>query len=312
MNHGKQIRLFLTDGSAGGIRYAELMNWTGQAFACPKGLLGKLKEWPETQRAGVYVLVGLNPDGEDTVYIGESENVAQRLLTHLGQSTLDELVEAFFFTSKDDNLTKGHITFLEERMGKRAAEAKQYIVQCGREPSKKTLSKPEIATMEEFLENLYLVAAAMGYVVFETPSIVQAAPDDDVLFRLELESEVFAFGYPSEEGFVVKVGSHAKEVDSGSLQVGYKAKKDDLKKKAVLIKDGNRLKFAQDYTFSSSSAAAGIVAGSQRSGPQCWVRSDGKRLRDVEAEKAKVGEQALSQAPMLETFPTDLDANSDS
>ena len=128
MNYGKQIRLFLTDGSARGIRYAELMNWTGQAFACTKSLFSKLVEWPETQRAGVYVLLGVNEKGEDAVYIGESENVGKRLLQHLSSPKLDDIIEAFFFTSKDDNLTKGHITFLEQRLVKRAEEAKQYIV----------------------------------------------------------------------------------------------------------------------------------------------------------------------------------------
>lgn len=308
LNHGKQIRLFLTDGTASGIRYAELMNWTGQAFSCPKSSFAKLKEWPETQRPGVYVLVGLNTSGDETVYIGESENVAHRLLSHVSQSTLDEIVEAFFFTSKDDNLTKGHITFLEERLAKRAREAKQYSVQFGREPSAKTLSKPESATMEEFIENLYLVAAAMGYRVFEVPSVERPAPDATGLFRLELENSVLATGYPSEGGFVVKAGSFARDTDAESLQVGYKAQKNELKKKGILVIDGTRLRFNEDYEFSSSSAAAGIVSGSQRSGPQSWVRSDGKRLREVEAEKAQVEEQQLVVPAASDTTQGVIDA----
>jgi len=298
MDHGKQIRLFLTDGSASGIRYAELMNWTGQAFACPKGLFTKLKEWPETQRAGVYVLVGLNEKGEEAVYIGESENVLTRLLTHMSQSTLDEIVEAFFFTSKDDNLTKGHITFLEQRLVKRAEEAKQYVVEYGREPSEKTLSKPESATMEEFLDNLYLIAAAMGYSVFESQT-AELSHDGAGPFTLKLENGI-ATGYPTEEGFVVKSGSAAALTDAPSLQAGYKALKADLKAKSVLVAAGERLKFAQDYIFKSSSAAAGVVAGSQRSGPQSWIRPDGKTLREVEAEKAKADEQEVTTAAATE------------
>ena len=164
MDHGTQIKLFLTDGSATGFRYAELVNWTGWVFACPRILFTKLKEWPQMQRVGVYVLIGLNRKGENAVYIGESENVLTRLLSHLSQSksTLDDVVEAFFFTSKDDNLDKGHITFLEQRLTKRAQETKQYAVEYGREPSAKALAKMESAAMEEFLENLYLVAAVLG------------------------------------------------------------------------------------------------------------------------------------------------------
>ena len=295
MNHGKQIRLFLTDGSASGIRYAELMNWTGQAFACPKGLFAKLREWPETQRAGVYVLVGLNEKGEEAVYIGESENVTTRLLWHLSQSTLDDIVEAFLFTSKDDNLTKGHITHLEQRLVKRAEEAKQYVVEYGREPSEKTLSKPETATMEEFLENLYLVAAAMGYSVFETPPAERVVTDGEGLFSLTVGNGITATGYLSEGGFVVMSGSAASPSDTPSLQAGYKGLREALKAKSVLVTDGDRLKFTQDYTFRSSTAAAGVVAGSQRSGPQSWIQADGKSIRDIEAEKAEASEQAIGE-----------------
>lgn len=295
MNHGKQIRLFLTDGSANGIRYAELMNWTGQAFACPKSLFPNLQKWTETQRAGVYVLVGLNENGEEAVYIGESENVVRRILWHLGNSTLDDIVEAFFFTSKDDNLSKGHITFLEQRLVKRAEAAKQYIVEYGHKPSEKTLSKPEAATMEEFLENIYLVAATLGFTVFEMSPCYLAGPDRAGLFTLVLEHDVIATGYPSEEGFVIKSGSEAAAAEVASLQPGYKSLRADLKSKSVLVPEGDRLKFAQDFTFKSSSSAASVVAGSSRSGPQSWLRG-GRCLRDIEAENAKLNEQAMNDA----------------
>ena len=308
MSHGKQIRLFLTDGSASGIRYAELMNWTGQAFSCPKGLFSKLREWPETQRPGVYVLVGLNADGNDTVYIGESEGVLGRLLWHVSNSTLDDIVEAFFFTSKDDNLTKGHITFLEKRLLERAEEAKQYVVEFGRRPSEKMLSKPEVATMEEFLENLYLVAAAMGYTVFEVPAPEREMADAS-LFTLTLEHGITATGFPSEDGFVVKAGSLAKTTDTDSLQAGYRALKADLRAKGVLVDEDEHLKFAQTHTFRSSSAAAGVVAGSQRSGPRSWVRQDGKSLRDIDAEATKEQEEAINEPePDAAAEPGEQDA----
>jgi hypothetical protein len=295
MNHGKQIRLFLTDGSASGIRYAELMNWTGQAFACPKSLFTKLGEWPETQRAGVYVLLGVNEHGDDAVYIGESENVGKRLVQHLSNPKLDDIILAFFFTSKDDNLTKGHITFLEQRLVKRAEEAGHYIVEYGREPSEKPLSKPEIATMEEFLENIYLVASALGFYVFDLP-LPEPAGQGGGELTMVLDRGVSARGYSSDEGFVVKAGSKAVATDSGSLQGGYKNLKDDLKKKGVLVADGAQLKFVKDYSFKSSSAAAAVVAGSQRSGPKSWKNPVGKTLGDIEAEEAATSEGALEQA----------------
>ena len=53
---GKSIRVYLADATVAGIRYAELVNWTGQAIACPRNRLGELSSWPEAGKPGVYVL----------------------------------------------------------------------------------------------------------------------------------------------------------------------------------------------------------------------------------------------------------------
>ena len=54
-NHGKQLRLFLPDGTSSGPRYYELVNWTGQALQVP---LNRIKDlvsgsWPEFQSPGI-------------------------------------------------------------------------------------------------------------------------------------------------------------------------------------------------------------------------------------------------------------------
>jgi len=196
--------------------------------------------------------------------------------------------------SASDNLSKGHITFLEERLTKRAEEANRYKVQSGRKPSEKSLSRSEATTMEEFLDHLYLVAAAMGYDIFESQTTDEATPEGVDLYSVTLENNVTATGYVAEEGFIVKAGSFAKAENTASLQAGYKARKEDLKKRKILFADGQRLRFTEDFTFRSSSEAVGIVAGTQRSGPQTWIRqSDQKSLRDVEAEQAEADKQAL-------------------
>lgn len=288
MTHGKQIRLFLMDGSPSGMRYAELVNWTGQAFACPSGFFSKLKEWTETQRPGVYVLLGVDAQGEDIAYVGESENVAQRLLTHVKNSTLEEIVEAFFFTSKDDNLTKGHITYLEKQLIARATSVNRYPLKNDVTPSDKVLSKPELATMQEFLDCLYLVAESLGYDVFVNKSKVSNAIHKAVFYSLDVGGTVVATGNPTEEGFVVYAGSKAKSFDLDSLKGGYQTAKDDLKKSGVLVPDANPefFVFTQDYLFKSSSAAASVIAGHQKGGPASWKRTDGKYLKQVEAEEA--------------------------
>lgn len=77
---GKSIRVYLADATVTGIRYAELVNWTGQAIACPRNRLNELKNWPESAKPGIYFLFeGRFSDSKPLAYVGESENVAERL-----------------------------------------------------------------------------------------------------------------------------------------------------------------------------------------------------------------------------------------
>lgn len=52
--------------------------------------------------------------GEDAIYIGEAEQVVDRLASHV--SGKDRWRELITFTSKDENLTKAHIKYLEARL----------------------------------------------------------------------------------------------------------------------------------------------------------------------------------------------------
>lgn len=285
MNHPKQLRLFLTSGDARGIRYAELVNWTGQAFSCPKNLLGDLKQWPETQRPGVYVLFGLDKDGHAIAYIGESEDVFARMAAHKSSPPISEIVEVLIFTSKDDNLTKGHVAFLEEQLVKRAEEAKQMPVSYGREPGEKTISKPERATMVEFLDNLYLVAGALGYKIFD---LVDKRPSGGRIFELKMDNGVFATGRQVPQGFMVLAGSTASTRDAESLQGGYLDLKATLIRTGVLVRKEKHYEFSQDCTFKTPTPAACVICGSQRSGPRSWKdKATGRTIAEIESKGPK-------------------------
>jgi hypothetical protein len=84
MNRGQSIRIFLADGTVTGVRHAAVVNWTGQAVACPRNRVGERKDWEEAQRPGVYLLFGMEEEtGRPAVYIGEAEHVLDRTQDHL-------------------------------------------------------------------------------------------------------------------------------------------------------------------------------------------------------------------------------------
>lgn len=268
MNYGRQIRVFLVDGSSSGIKYAELVNWTGQAFHCPKTKIKDLKTWPESERPGVYILIGIDEQSNEAAYIGESENVYRRLQQHLANPPI-EFNEIIIFTSKDDNISKGHITFLEEKMLTRAQGTKRYVLKSDRDPSEKQLSKPEKDTMLEFLENIFVVTSTLGNSIFELQNTKEEKDNQKrskTIFELELgNAGLKASGYPVDSGFLVLKDSQAKTEHTQSLQPGYQQLRTDLVKKEILIESEGHYVFKIDYSFKNSTQAACVISGNQRS-----------------------------------------------
>ena len=114
------IKLFLVHGDAKRLRTAELSNWTGKAVAGPRSELVGVLGRDEAANSGVYFLSGTDEQtGKPALYVGEAESVRDRLRSHLGKDFWNHVV---FFISKDENLTKAHVRYLEGRLIEQARE----------------------------------------------------------------------------------------------------------------------------------------------------------------------------------------------
>jgi Domain of unknown function (DUF4357) len=290
INHGKQLRLFLPDGTPSGPRYYELVNWTGQAVVMPVSRIKELVTgaWPEFERPGVYLVRGESEEGHARLYIGESENVAKRVQGHPASLGF-EVTELLLFSSKDDNLTKSHVLWLESALIDLATIAKRISLSNGTAPLTKALSKAELATMVEFLEHLGLVAQTAGFNYFTKAKVRMIGPAPAAQFSLhKVKQGLKAQAIQSDEGFVVLAGSRGSGFPTEALGKGYALQREELIEQGVmkLESDGNYL-FTVDAVFSSPSAAASIVAGYPSSGPQSWVDQNGGTLKNL-LEKEKL------------------------
>ncbi len=301
MGHGRSIRIYLADGSASGIRHAELVNWTGQAIVCPRARIGELKSWPESRRPGVYVLVGDDPDGtRPRAYIGEAENVYERLTVHLKDENKEFFDRVVFVSSKDDNLTKSHVKFLEARMVSIAIDVKRVSLTNINTPTESALPRADRDAMEEFLEPVRLLLAALGFQLL-TPlakrSEGKTAGSSGPLANVRLQYEVLsrnvkAEGLATDEGFVVLAGSEGGRI-LPSMRKGRRAIRAELiadgsveecgEASADKEEEGKPIRFLRDVLFTSPSAAATVVSGSPANGWKVWKDKDsGKNLRELE------------------------------
>jgi hypothetical protein len=102
----RSINIFLLDGETDGVRSAQIAMSTIHAIAFKRSQLVRVRtEFKEIARPGVYLLLGENVEGDRIAYVGESEDVAERLKRHTTVDTKDFWIDTIAFVSKDESLT---------------------------------------------------------------------------------------------------------------------------------------------------------------------------------------------------------------
>ena len=278
------IRIFLPDGTPDGLRVIEKSNWTGIGIVVPRSLLAESKGRDEFFRTGVYVLVGHDEQNDlPTIYIGQGDPVRNRLEHHLAHKEF--WTWAVFFVTRDNSLNKAHIGYLESEMVRLARDAKRAQLDNQNNPQPSPLSEADTADMDSFLADMLSIFPLLGLTAFEKP---KAKPGQRALFNLSAK-DITAQGYESAQGFVVLSGSTAVTAEQPSIHAYLSTLRKQLKQQCVLVGDGERLKLTQDYEFSSSSTAAGVLVGRPASGPQSWKDSSGRTLKQIqEAEASEI------------------------
>ena len=279
---GKAIELFLVNGTADSIITAELSNWNGKAIKIPRIEVSTCKR-SDISDPGVYFLFCKEDDGDDSVYIGEAENIKDRLVQHIrdNQSGKEKYYwnTAVLFTGRD--LNKALIRYLEYRLVEIARASNRYKVLTKNTYKNTVMKESQVSAMEEFIENIKVLINALGYKVLEPLAIKPAAgtaAEASEEYTLSTGT-ANATGVVTSEGFVVYKGAVINENPVKSISAGA------LKLRNDLIADG-KVKdnvTTEDILFSSSSAAAVFVLGYSASGPATWKAKDGRTLKEIEA-----------------------------
>lgn len=286
---GRSIRIYLADGTPSGIRHVEIANWSGQAIACPRGRFVELTKWEEAKRPGIYFLFERQAsDIGNKAYIGESENVIKRLIDH--ERNKDFWNEVVIFTSKDENLTKSHIKYLESRLVAMGIECQRYKLENANTPTESNLPRADKDAMEEFIHNLRIIIGTLGHKLLD-PIKSNATIEEIINTKSTIGIPLFfsiknlkAQGQMTDDGFLLLAGSDFASTTNLSMPGNTKKIRDALIEEGTLKMAGENYKLLKDTLFSSSSYAAAVVAGTSRSGPQSWQDSTGRTLKVIEEQ----------------------------
>ena len=173
MAYGKAIELFLVNGTAESLITAELSNWNGKAIKIPRKEVQQCKR-EDIKNEGVYFLFCKENNGNDSVYIGEAENVLDRLMQHLRDYNSDK--EKYYWNTAvifiGTDLNKALIRYLENRFVDIARDCGRYQVLTKNTYKNTVMKESQIASMEEFIDNVKIIINTLGYKVLEPVSDV--------------------------------------------------------------------------------------------------------------------------------------------
>jgi len=280
MASGKTVKLFLVEGTVGGLRTAEVGNWTGHLIAARRSDLGDLLRRDESKRTGVYILWG-----DDQAYIGEADVIRERLKKHNlpeKDGGKDFWTDVVIITSKDANLTKAHARYLESRFIAIAKQAGRMPLTNGTSPDPISLPESDLADMESFIAEAQIVLPVLGVNLLRGPkeplgaeASVTPSPSDSPTFEMSIPHGGTAKAREIDGEFTVLAGSAArkqwvtKELKRNAR--GHEEFRASLIAKGVLAEQSDRYVFTRNQVFSSPSAAAAVIAGTEtRNGRLEW------------------------------------------
>lgn len=310
-NLGKTLKIYVMGSDPHALRTVELYNWTGLAFVGQRRHLKQVKEIEKVSETGIYLLLSDDSDegGLTDIYIGETDNFGKRLSDHNGDSGKDWWNRFVVFVSKDLNLTKSHVRYLESELYKLAHQSITTLrTKNTSEPGGSRLPKSDESAMQEFLGNMLFVLESLGLTYFsrtQSDLISMITPISGTLtngtsfqislpkkFALQDGGQPIATMQVVDGRYILKAGSYIRAEATESLQ-GHNYY--DLWKKIIeselvsKIEGTSVVRAIKDIEFRAPSAAAAVVRGNQTNGRTEWKRlSDGKSLGECETEVEEV------------------------
>ncbi len=292
--HGKNINIFLMDGTANGRIKCTLANWTGVAYRIPRVDLDLCKERNDLKQSGVYFLFGaLDETSEQVIYIGQAgarkngEGILYRLQEHRKNIDKDYWSEAIVFTTSNNSFGPTEISYLENRFCAMANDAHRYIVKNGNEPTRGNVTEEKESELEEFIEYAKIIMGVLGHKVFDPLVITELAEEDTAVPAKDKHTTFFikkrgayAKAIQTAEGFIVLAGSIlSKDAVSSCPDSAISARE-----KYSSIIDENMI-LLKDVPFKTPSGASSFVLLRSSNGNADWMTEQGVTFGKFESTK---------------------------
>ncbi len=278
MAKARTIQIFLPDGNPRGVKIAEITSRTIQAVFIPRASVSFAVSRNELNNVGVYFLVGESEDnGKPLVYVGETENCADRLRDH--HKKKDFWQYGLMMVSQTKSFTKACVKYLEWYCHQQAQKAGRFALENSSQPKEAHVSESRVADLLDNFDDIKILVSTLGYKIFDA---IEKPTDENVLY-CKVKGAVGTGEY-TEDGFTVFKGSTCNLEPTKSCASAIKKKRELLYSNGVLVEKDGYLVFTEDSTFGSPSTAACVIIGRNTNGWTAWKYKNGKTLDEVERQ----------------------------
>jgi len=293
---GKSIRLYIMGERFKNLKSAELSNWIGKTYIGERKHIENLKQIEDTCVPGIYFLLSeIENSYQKKVYIGEADSVRERLEQQYRQK--DWWDNFVVFISKDTNLTKAHVRYLEKELYLIAKDNPTVLdLDNHSTPTGSRLSNADIDDMEAFKDNIIFVLKNLGILDFvkyrnnqSDISCTEFNGNADNIFYInvstredKLKNYMAKLSIVDDAYRLIKGSYIRKSNDTQTYSHNYVNLRNKLKKDEYFEDCGNYYKLLKDIDFKSPSAAAAIARNTSLNGRKEWKLKDGKTLDDYE------------------------------
>jgi hypothetical protein len=271
------VHLIIPDDNPLGIRTANIPGKSLRAFVVPRALWRvAANEMKELQNSGVYFLIGeQNDDGLFSAYIGEAQNVLDRVTRHVSDAEKDFWNYAVCFVTSDGSLHKSHAKLLESCLCRLAKTSGRTQLHNGNAPQTQTLPTSDNITCMQFLSDIQILLPSLGFPILTLLSKNKKQKQ----YRCKgLHAD--AKGVYTEEGFVVLKGSLIRKEWAPHVDREKPIREKMIAEGVLEEANVNSYRFTRDYKFPMPSPAAVMVLARAANGWHEWKDEKGKTLHE--------------------------------
>jgi hypothetical protein len=179
------IEIFVPEGEPEGLRILSLKNWTGVCLVFPRSSWITTRKRAEFGSTGVYLLYGYGENNPDIplVYIGQTDELRTRLDQH--EKTKEFWDRCIVFVSTNNFLNRADVTWLEATLYKMAKEMGQCELNNSQVPGFPSMSEPDEANMQFFIDQMMQVYPLAGVQIFEKQVTLPSPSTSDVTAEVQ-------------------------------------------------------------------------------------------------------------------------------